>query len=39
MALKEKVEFCNKVKDLFSNHFNNVKVLDVGSFYFDLSNL
>ena len=32
MAHKEQVEFCNKVKDLFPNYFNNVKVLDVGSF-------
>ena len=32
MAHKEQVHFCNKVKDLFPNHFINVKVLDIGSF-------
>ena len=32
MAHREQVEFCNKVKDLFPNHFHKVKVLDVGSF-------
>lgn len=32
MAHKEQVQFCNKVKSMYPNHFDSVKVLDVGSF-------
>ena len=32
MAHKEQVHFCNKVKSMYPNHFDSVKVLDVGSF-------
>ena len=32
MAHKEQVQFCNKVKSMYPNHFDSVRVLDVGSF-------